>query len=472
MPAITHELLRKRAEHNEGMISTLEEITLHQEEIEKIEVIGTTCRHLKILYLQNNVIGKLENLHHLKQLEYLNMAMNNVTKIEGLGSCEFLNKLDLTLNFIDFDELEASIAHLQPLVLLRELFMMGNPGAADWPGFERYAIAMLPQLEFLEGRQISRSDRILASQEFPRLQEELRDRAASCRARKAAERAARGDAPVVEPEYDPTAPSEHTPEVRLREQRETAKEKKEKADREAENQPKKRNFEKEHKDAVEKARARERAEGGKEVMQCNEAKLDFNFDEYVKPGSVVLTVGVPRYLDSSMLDVDCHPAFVSIIIKNKTLRLRWPEEVVSAKCVAQRSKTTGDLVLTVPCLDPSSLARARMERAKHEAEDKAEAAAEAAAKAATAKPKLLDQMVADHQSRAVDSLRIVQKPGDEGGTAAPAISVARSAPARPPAPNVLAADAAASKAAAAAAAATTADTTAAAADDDDAPPLF
>ena len=63
--------------------------------------------------LQNNVIGRLENLHHLKQLEYLNLAMNNIPKIEGLGSCEFLNKLDLTVNFIDLDTLEESIDNLK-----------------------------------------------------------------------------------------------------------------------------------------------------------------------------------------------------------------------------------------------------------------------------------------------------------------------------------------------------------------------
>jgi protein TilB len=470
MGKITHELLRKRAEHNEGMISTLEEITLHQEEIEKIEVIGTTCRHLKILYLQNNVIGRLENLHHLKQLEYLNLAMNNIPKIEGLGSCEFLNKLDMTLNFVDFDELEASIVHLQPLVLLRELFMMGNPGASDWPGFERYAIAMLPQLEFLEGRQISRSDRILASQEFEALQEELRDRAASCRARKAAALAARGGAPAPDLEYDPDAPSEHTPDVRLMEQRQSAKEKQEKADREAENQPRKRNFESEHKAAVEKARERERAENGKEVMQCNEAKLEFAFDEHTVPGSVVLSVGVPRYLDSSMLDVDCHPAFVSIVVKNKTLRLRWPEEVVSAQCVAQRSKTTGDLVLTAPCQDPSSIARSRLERARAAAEDAAEAAAAAAAKLAAAKPKLLDEMVAEAASKAVDIRGIVGAGGSGGGGGGrPGIS------ARPPLPAFSGGGGGVAPTAAAAAAAAAAATSAPAApadDDDDAPPLM
>ena len=48
-------------------------------------VLGTTCRKLKILYLQNNIISKMENLHHMKDLQYLNLALNNIEKIEGLG---------------------------------------------------------------------------------------------------------------------------------------------------------------------------------------------------------------------------------------------------------------------------------------------------------------------------------------------------------------------------------------------------
>ncbi len=56
----------QRAEHNEGMVSTLEEVALHQQNIEKIELLGQLCPKLKILYLQNNLIGKLQNLHKLK----------------------------------------------------------------------------------------------------------------------------------------------------------------------------------------------------------------------------------------------------------------------------------------------------------------------------------------------------------------------------------------------------------------------
>ena len=59
MGRITQELLRKRAEHNEGILSTMEEVSLHQLSIEKIENLEYYCRHIKILYLQYNIIEKL-----------------------------------------------------------------------------------------------------------------------------------------------------------------------------------------------------------------------------------------------------------------------------------------------------------------------------------------------------------------------------------------------------------------------------
>lgn len=94
------ELLRKRSEHNEGEISTLEELSLHQENIEKIELLNQACRDLKILLLQYNLISRIENLHKLKRLEYLNLALNNIEVIENLEGLESLKKLDLTVNFV------------------------------------------------------------------------------------------------------------------------------------------------------------------------------------------------------------------------------------------------------------------------------------------------------------------------------------------------------------------------------------
>jgi protein TilB len=106
------DLLRKKSEHNEGVLGSLEEISLHQLEIEKIETLDKYCRNLKILYLQNNLISKIEGLGRLKSLEYLNLAINNITKIEGLKFCESLYKLDLTLNFIEPWDFEESLKEL------------------------------------------------------------------------------------------------------------------------------------------------------------------------------------------------------------------------------------------------------------------------------------------------------------------------------------------------------------------------
>ena len=171
MPVITRALLRKRSEHNEGIISTMQELTLHQEELENInEVLGMTCRSLKILMLQNNIISRIENLIHLKELEYLNLALNNVKKIEGLQNCEFLNKIDLTVNFVDVDELEASMDHLSSRDNLKDLYMMGNPCQVNWPGFTSFVIAKLPQLKTLDGTEITRSLQIQARQKLPVLE--------------------------------------------------------------------------------------------------------------------------------------------------------------------------------------------------------------------------------------------------------------------------------------------------------------
>ena len=74
----------------------------------------------------------MENLKRLKELEYLNIGLNNISKIEGLEGCEslryinlslslsfvspFINnklrKLDLILNFIDIEDIKESIDNL------------------------------------------------------------------------------------------------------------------------------------------------------------------------------------------------------------------------------------------------------------------------------------------------------------------------------------------------------------------------
>ena len=79
MVRITYDLLKKRSEHNEGIVHSLQEITLHQFNIEKIELLGKHCRHLKILYLQNNLISKIGMLL-CHQYHILRFAFEKIKK--------------------------------------------------------------------------------------------------------------------------------------------------------------------------------------------------------------------------------------------------------------------------------------------------------------------------------------------------------------------------------------------------------
>lgn len=62
---VSEDLIRRCAEHNNCEIFSLEEISLHQRDIERIEHIDRWCRDLKILYLQNNLIPKIGTEHNL-----------------------------------------------------------------------------------------------------------------------------------------------------------------------------------------------------------------------------------------------------------------------------------------------------------------------------------------------------------------------------------------------------------------------
>ena len=67
------------------------EVALHQQELEGIDNLEACCRHLKILLLQNNIIPKMEGLNKLKELEYLNLALNNI-EMAGLRAANLRSR--------------------------------------------------------------------------------------------------------------------------------------------------------------------------------------------------------------------------------------------------------------------------------------------------------------------------------------------------------------------------------------------
>uniref|UniRef100_A0A6I8S0M3 Dynein axonemal assembly factor 11 n=1 Tax=Xenopus tropicalis TaxID=8364 RepID=A0A6I8S0M3_XENTR len=380
---VSEDLIRRRAEHNNCEIFSLEEISLHQQDLERIEYIDKWCRELKILYLQNNLIGKIENVSKLKKLEYLNLALNNIEKIENLEGCESLQKLDLTVNFVG--DL-SSINSLQENRQLREFYLVGNP-CAEYEGYRQYVVATLPQLKWLDGKEIERSERIQAAQDYPQVQGKIKEQEEAYLRKRAAERekatnnlqqkqkegrkaqekkpgfdrrwytdinntipdpvektdtvaqlnvdetALRNDDEEEEKEFW-NQPSQYTPESRLETHRYLEEKRKSKENRSEEELKKK------------PPRTLITAEG--RVLNVNESKLDFSLVDDEENNQFVLDLAIYRHLDTSLLDVDVQPGYIKVLVKEKPFQLVLPAEVKPDSSAAKRSQTTGHLVVTMP----------------------------------------------------------------------------------------------------------------------------
>uniref|UniRef100_A0A383WCJ9 Dynein axonemal assembly factor 11-like CS domain-containing protein n=1 Tax=Tetradesmus obliquus TaxID=3088 RepID=A0A383WCJ9_TETOB len=390
------------------MLSTLEEVALHQQNIERIELLGHLCPKLKILYLQNNLIGKIQHLHRLKDLQYLNLAVNNITKVQNLQRCESLQKLDLTLNFVPKAGL-LSIPSLAGNYNLRELFLIGNP-CTDWHGYRQYIVGKLPQLAKLDGQAIKVSERIAAAQVLASLEQQLLQELQAEGVDVAAAAGVEDDSSIPDGEVAETGFVDEAgelrrpwcPATRILEHREM-----EKANREAETA----------RSAAQKDPLAQPApppkledfpplpEDGR-VLQRNEGKWHFTLEESEDGASLVLDVAVGKYLDTSLIKADVQPRLARLIIKGRLLQLVLPVEVKPDSSVAQRSAASGHLVLTMPKEEPG---QAAVDVAYLRPGDKpAKAAAvQPAAKAAPKQP---------HKQQAGSSIQhIVKRPGAAAG---------------------------------------------------------
>ncbi|KAM5158397.1 dynein axonemal assembly factor 11 [Mantella aurantiaca] len=376
MVTITEDLIRRRAEHNNCEIFSLEELSLHQQDLEKIDHLDKWCKELKILYLQNNLIPKIENVGRLKKLEYLNLALNNIERIENLEGCESLQKLDLTVNFVG--EL-CSVQRLQHNVHLRELYLVGNP-CAQYEGYRKYVVAALPQLKSLDGKEIGRSERIQALQDYSRVQQQIKGQEEAYLLKRAGEReearkkakpsakrkpgsagqcytdinntlpdcikdkenppeisAGDGAAAADDNEEDRAfwqEPTHYTPESRIETHRYIEEKRKSKESRS------------EDKRKVKPPRTLITADG--RALNVNEPKLDFSLVDDEDNNQFILDLAIYRHLDTSLVDVDVQPSYVRVMVKNKPFQLVLPGEVKADSSAAKRSQTTGHLVVTMP----------------------------------------------------------------------------------------------------------------------------
>uniref|UniRef100_A0A670YAZ4 Leucine-rich repeat-containing protein 6 n=1 Tax=Pseudonaja textilis TaxID=8673 RepID=A0A670YAZ4_PSETE len=299
---------RQRAEHNNCELFSLEEVSLHQQNIEKIEHLDKWCRNLKILYLQNNLISKIENVSRLKKLVYLNLALNNIEKFENLEGCEDLQKLDLTANFIG--EL-SSVKILKNNIHLEELFLIGNP-CTDFEGYRQFVVATLQQLRFLDCKEITRSERIQALQHYPELERKIYQQEQTYRLKREEEK--------------------KEAERRMLEKQKERKEKKKRQHVGFEQQS--------HTDIKTPIKPR------KSICFLKKASLGFREQRSAKLN--YLLPFSSRHLDISFLNVDVQPTYVRVMVKEKAFQLVLPEEVKPDSSIAKRSQTTGHLVINMP----------------------------------------------------------------------------------------------------------------------------
>ncbi|CAD8090532.1 unnamed protein product [Paramecium primaurelia] len=353
MSRITQELLRKRAEHNEMMLTNLEEISIHQEELVKIENLDVYCRHLKILLLQNNIIEKMENLYKLRELEYLNLALNNIKLIEGIENCESLMKLDLTVNFVDLQNLEKSVQCLQKC-RLKELYLTGNP-CTDWQGYRNYVIGQVDSLHSLDGKEITHTERIKAKQMLPQLQKEL---IYAIEEEKIKEEQ-RIHEEKIRKEMNPNSEDKvaYTPETRKEMYLIQAKEKEQK---ERQRNPEKFKVKQETPIYMNDGR----------IRQCDEGGYKPQVNNWEDPENVIFKMNIPKYLDTSLVKVNVNPTYVSVRVKDKLTQIRLDEEVFSEKSKIQRSEITGELVITMPKVNPNEILKQIAERKKKEDQQK------------------------------------------------------------------------------------------------------
>ena len=312
------------------------------------------CPELQILYLQHNLIGKIENLRRLRDLDYLNLALNNITKVENLERNEKLRKLDLTVNFIDIDGL-LSVESLRVNHQLEELYMTGNP-CTEFDQYRAFIIGTLQQLKRLDGKTITATERIQAQQDLKE------NRARLVVAAKDRVRQKGGNPDLVDAESVPLQEVDsdedgedlygYSPEIRLsdykREEKKKKREEEEKIRREKERDP--------FKAAMEEERAnRKLIKDDGTVRLVNDGKWPFEVDEDDAEGTVIAKIMFPKFLDTSMLDIDIQPTYFRVTLRkpekhDKVIQITFPCEVRPDDASAQRSQNTGELKLVCPKL--------------------------------------------------------------------------------------------------------------------------
>eukprot|EP00703_Trepomonas_sp_PC1_P001219 JAP95387.1 Putative U2 small nuclear ribonucleoprotein A' [Trepomonas sp. PC1] len=320
MVRITLELIRKRTEHHDGPLDQLQEIALHQYKIRKIETLNQLCPRLQILLLQNNKITKIEGLQRLKSLKYLNLALNRITRLENMESLESLQKLDLTVNFIyDYRDFKC----LSGLTRFEELHVLGNPCESS-PYFRQYVLVQLMHLKRFNGEEVTRAERIQASQLIHQKIDEINQMKFEKQNPNWAEESENSD-------Y-----TENDSNTRIKRAAEQTA----------------------HEECALKIIEKKREKGmllNDQIMQWNDTSFRQEIELLDQTQEVLLKIYLPEHLSTEYVTVDVETDWVFVKIKEKTMQLRLPHKVKIDQARVVRVMVTGVLKVYMPVWDDDKI---------------------------------------------------------------------------------------------------------------------
>ena len=231
---------------------------------------------------------------------------------------------------------------------LETLYLTGNP-CTDFKGYREYVIATLLQLKNLDGKEIERSERIIAMQTYSDVQKTILYQQETYKAKRLLQKDhARKQIEEEELQFSVASDkseeererefwskvSDHSPESRQHIAEHIQKQKENLTKTKSPTKMLKRNYKMFTSDG--------------RPLNVNEAKIPFKLTEDDESNSYVLDIAVYRYLDTSLLDVDIQPTYIRVLIKGKIFQFVFSEEIKTECSTAKRSQTTGHLVLTLP----------------------------------------------------------------------------------------------------------------------------
>jgi len=204
---------------------------------------------------------------------------------------------------------------------LREIYFTGNP-CSDWKGLRELAIAMVDSIDFFDGKDVTHSERIVAKQNLNDLLVDLNTEIELKKLKEAAK-------------TEPISENAYTRENRKKMYLEAAAEKEE--------AEKKKHPEK----YVPKKESTAYYPNG-EARQCNEGKFEYKLSEWDDPEYSFFEISVPKFMDTSLIDLNLQPKLVSLRIKGKLTQLKLNDEILVEKSEIQRSQLTGKLHIRMP----------------------------------------------------------------------------------------------------------------------------